>query len=181
MLRHLKRAADPPPLAPARARQETFDWVASAYAVARGLVGDVRAATGCRTLLSVCHPVCNRLSQPPFPRSSPQVTSEALPSPMPRRLSRPRSTVLRAAPAGLPQRAGGGGHSRGASAKSALNFLSAPHKWVKEGETTHTAQPRDTRQPDRVAAERGEITRPMETITNLPEDGGDINVEDIPF
>ena len=28
MLRHLKRAADPPPLAPARARQETFDWVA---------------------------------------------------------------------------------------------------------------------------------------------------------
>jgi hypothetical protein len=28
MLRHLKRAADPPPLAPARARQATFDWVA---------------------------------------------------------------------------------------------------------------------------------------------------------
>src|SRR5712691_6036142 len=28
MLRHLKLAADPPPLAPARARQETFDWVA---------------------------------------------------------------------------------------------------------------------------------------------------------
>jgi hypothetical protein len=28
MLRHLKLAADPPPLTPARARQETFDWVA---------------------------------------------------------------------------------------------------------------------------------------------------------
>ena len=28
MLRHLKLAADPPPLASARARQETFDWVA---------------------------------------------------------------------------------------------------------------------------------------------------------
>ena len=28
LLRHLKLAADPPPLAPARARQETFDWVA---------------------------------------------------------------------------------------------------------------------------------------------------------
>jgi hypothetical protein len=28
MLRHLQRAADPPPLAPARARQATFDWVA---------------------------------------------------------------------------------------------------------------------------------------------------------
>jgi hypothetical protein len=28
MLRHLKLAADPPPLAPARARQATFDWVA---------------------------------------------------------------------------------------------------------------------------------------------------------
>ena len=28
LLRHLKLAADPPPLAPARARQATFDWVA---------------------------------------------------------------------------------------------------------------------------------------------------------
>jgi hypothetical protein len=79
MLRHLKLAADPPPLAPARARQDTFDWVASAYAVARGLVGDVRAATGCRTLLRVCHRVGHRLSQPPFPWPAPQVTSAALP------------------------------------------------------------------------------------------------------
>ena len=28
LLRHLKRAAVPPPIAPARARQVTFDWVA---------------------------------------------------------------------------------------------------------------------------------------------------------
>jgi len=28
ILRHLKLAADPPPLAPARIRQATFDWVA---------------------------------------------------------------------------------------------------------------------------------------------------------
>jgi hypothetical protein len=28
ILRHLKRAADPPPLTPARARRATFDWVA---------------------------------------------------------------------------------------------------------------------------------------------------------
>jgi len=28
ILRHLKRAADPPPIAPARSRPETFDWVA---------------------------------------------------------------------------------------------------------------------------------------------------------
>jgi hypothetical protein len=28
ILRHLKLAVDPPPLAPARARQATFDWVA---------------------------------------------------------------------------------------------------------------------------------------------------------
>ena len=28
ILRHLKRAADPPPIAPARARQAMFDWIA---------------------------------------------------------------------------------------------------------------------------------------------------------
>ena len=54
-------------------------------------------------------------------------------------------------------------------------------KWVKEGATAQAAQPRDTRTPGRIAAERGEIARPMEPITNLPEDGGDINVADIPF
>ena len=30
--RHLQRTAVPPPLAPARARQDTFDWVASSVA-----------------------------------------------------------------------------------------------------------------------------------------------------
>ena len=50
MLRHLKRAADPPPIAPARACQATCDWVASAHAIARGLRSDVRAAAGCLTM-----------------------------------------------------------------------------------------------------------------------------------
>jgi hypothetical protein len=44
ILRHGKLASVPPPLAPARSRQATFDWVASAHDIARGLVGDVRAA-----------------------------------------------------------------------------------------------------------------------------------------
>jgi hypothetical protein len=111
MLRHLKLAADPPPLAPARARQATFDWVASAHAIVRGLRSDVRAAEGCLTPLSVCNPVCNRapssLPTSPFPRPSPQGTPEARPSPILRRLSStsqrraaPRSAVLWAAPAG---------------------------------------------------------------------------------
>src|SRR3989442_8689958 len=47
MLRHLKLTADPPPIAPARARQATFAWVASAHAMARGLRGDVRATAVC--------------------------------------------------------------------------------------------------------------------------------------
>ena len=42
VLRHLKRSADPPLIAPARARQETFDWVASIHGVARDLRSDVR-------------------------------------------------------------------------------------------------------------------------------------------
>lgn len=54
-------------------------------------------------------------------------------------------------------------------------------KWVNEGATAPATQPRDTRTPGRIAAERGEIARPMEPITNLPEDGGDINVDSIPF
>ena len=47
ILRHLQLAADPPPMAPARARQATCDWVASAHAIARGLGGDVRATAVC--------------------------------------------------------------------------------------------------------------------------------------
>lgn len=41
--------------------------------------------------------------------------------------------------------------------------------------------PRDTRTPGRVAAERGEMNKPMESITHLPEDEGGVNVADIPF
>jgi len=44
-MRHpLQRAADPPPLAPARVRHATCDGGASAYAVVRRRVGAVRAA-----------------------------------------------------------------------------------------------------------------------------------------
>ena len=42
-LRHLHLPSVPPPIAPARSRQETFDWVAEAHAIAWGLVGDVCA------------------------------------------------------------------------------------------------------------------------------------------
>src|SRR4029453_4235679 len=45
ILRHLKLAADPPPIAPARARQAHCDWVARAHDDARGLVSHVRAVT----------------------------------------------------------------------------------------------------------------------------------------
>ena len=54
-----------------------------------------------------------RLPKSPVPRPAPPGTLEALPSPIPRRLSRPRSTLLRAAPAGLPQRAGGAASAGG--------------------------------------------------------------------
>jgi len=40
IFRHLKRAAVPPPITPARSRQATFDWVASAHGGARGLGGN---------------------------------------------------------------------------------------------------------------------------------------------
>ncbi len=53
ILRHLKLATVPPPTAPARSRQATFDWVASAHDVARGLVSDVRTVEVCFTPLGV--------------------------------------------------------------------------------------------------------------------------------
>jgi len=37
MLRHLKLAANPPPIAPARSRQEAFDWVARCLSACSGL------------------------------------------------------------------------------------------------------------------------------------------------
>src|SRR5712692_5729996 len=42
LLRHLKLASVPPPIAPARVRQATFDWIAYAHDIARGFRGDVR-------------------------------------------------------------------------------------------------------------------------------------------
>jgi hypothetical protein len=60
ILRHLKLASVPPPIAPARCRQEKFAWVDEAHAdeahaMAHGLGGDVRAAEGCLTPLSLCN------------------------------------------------------------------------------------------------------------------------------
>jgi hypothetical protein len=80
-------------MSPATSRWSTFSplpaWIPS-----------VAASRNWRAvLLAIRHP---RLCPP-----SPQDTPEALLSPMPRRLSKPRSNVLRAAPAGLPRRAGG--------------------------------------------------------------------------
>jgi len=57
ILRHLKLASVPPPIAPARVRQATFDWVASAHDVARGLVSAVRAVEVCLTPLSATLPL----------------------------------------------------------------------------------------------------------------------------
>ena len=53
ILRPRKLAAVPPPMAPARARQATCDWIASAHDVARGLVSDVHTIEVCFTPLSV--------------------------------------------------------------------------------------------------------------------------------
>jgi hypothetical protein len=49
IFRHGKLASVPPPIAPARSRQATFDWVAEAHAVARGLRSNVRPVEGCLT------------------------------------------------------------------------------------------------------------------------------------
>jgi Putative transposase len=72
--RHLNLAAIPPPIAPARCRQAQGAWVDEAHDMARGLVGDVRAAEGCLTPLSLCNPVGNPPLSPqlPFPRPSAQ-------------------------------------------------------------------------------------------------------------
>ena len=53
ILRHGKLASVPPPLAPARCRQEIFAWVDEAHDVARGFISAVRAVEGCLTHLSV--------------------------------------------------------------------------------------------------------------------------------
>ena len=54
-------------------------------------------------------------------------------------------------------------------------------KWTGEAPATPAQQPLDGRTPGRVAAERGEMNKPIDPITNLPGEGEDINVADIPF
>ena len=122
ILRHCTLASVPPPIAPARLRQATFDWVAYAHDVTRGLGGDVCAVEVC--LMSE-EPLKSRLkssppqpSQSPFPRPSPQGTPAALPSPILRRLSStshshaaPCAVCRRGVPAGLPRGAGRAGVS----------------------------------------------------------------------
>jgi hypothetical protein len=70
ILRHGKLASVPPPIAPARVRQATCDWVASAHDVARGLGGDVCAVEVC---LMPEEPLKSRW------KSSPQPSQVALP------------------------------------------------------------------------------------------------------
>jgi hypothetical protein len=109
ILRHLKRAADPPPIAPARSRQETFDWVASTHGVARGLISDVRAVEVCLPPLSV---------EIPFASSRPSTHDGPTPLPScaacPDRTA-PRDVMLWVA----------GGAPAEAVPKGRLNFLSA--------------------------------------------------------
>ena len=119
LLRHRTLASVPPPIAPARSRHATCDWVASAHDVAPGLVSDVRTVEVCFPPLSVCNPVCiYPPPQPPFPRPAPQAPLLALLSPSLSGLSRRRCTALCLAPgrvdgAAAPRWARG--RSRGAS------------------------------------------------------------------
>jgi len=53
ILQHLKLSADPPPMAPARCRQDICAWGDEAHDMARGLFGKVRAAVGRFTPLSL--------------------------------------------------------------------------------------------------------------------------------
>jgi len=97
ILRHLKLAAVPPPIAPARARQETFDFDWVAEDVARGLVSGVQAAEVCfvggRRLRALAIP-CESVP-PSVPRAAPLAAPLAvLPSPILRRLSSPRGAAL---------------------------------------------------------------------------------------
>jgi hypothetical protein len=84
ILWHLHLASVPPPIAPARARQETFDWVASAHAIACGLVATCvqRRCVACVGATSARVP-----SRPPsFPRAAPPL---AVASPPPSGGARP--------------------------------------------------------------------------------------------
>ena len=144
ILGHLKLAAVPPPLAPARSRQATCAWVASAHAIAGGLRGDV-----CATevgLVSGRH--LGAFEIPYSPSCS--TPGGLLPYPIPRSASSPRGPCCaalrltlghtgRAAALrwvygkrrGRGVAAGGwrwGACSRAGGAQGLLNFLSAPRR-----------------------------------------------------
>ena len=90
MLRHLQRAADPPPLAPARARQATFDWVAEAQPsrvdseATCAQRRDVSPSDAVAILFAIGHLQPSSVARP---EAVPQDTAEALPYPILRRLS----------------------------------------------------------------------------------------------
>ena len=92
ILRHLKLAADPPPIAPARWHQAPFDWVPSTHGVTRGLVGAVRAAAGSGTSVRLDIPCAivppPGLPQPVVPRPSHRATPEPHPASLLSRRSR---------------------------------------------------------------------------------------------
>jgi hypothetical protein len=110
----LPTPADPPPSAPARSRQETFDWVASTHGVARELRSD-----GCA--VEVCLPPLRRFESA-FIAALPAGPPDG-PTPLPSCAACPD----RAAPlCALLQGAAGGGSggrracSRGGGTKNAL-------------------------------------------------------------
>jgi hypothetical protein len=77
ILRHLKLAADPPPITPTRSRQETFDWVASAlpWCLASGVTGGQRRYVSrvddtAERVKSFPPALRFTLPSPPFPRHS---------------------------------------------------------------------------------------------------------------
>jgi len=112
LLRPLQLAAVPPPMAPARVRQATCDWVASAHDVARGLGGDVCAVEGglrpeepLKARGQSSPPCHNRPSRGLRPS-----TPAALPFPI---LPAPVQTALHRARGGAAGRSGGAAAARG--------------------------------------------------------------------
>jgi len=84
--RHGKLASVPPPRAPARVRPATFAWLPQPRRRAWSRRRRARSGGVSHTAERAIPP---SLSQPPFPRPSPQDTPEALPLPILRRLPVP--------------------------------------------------------------------------------------------
>ena len=93
--------ADPPPIAPARSRQATCDWVASTHDVARGLISDVCAVGGVFHTSECLPSRLHLLSSQPTPAApTPLPSCAACPD-----CASPRAAVLWAA-GGAPRRGG---------------------------------------------------------------------------